>query len=63
MSELNQMIVHTCFNNRSYHGVKSSILKSGICKYTRRNEPENLKWCVMEMAIFNGYREIIMNEL
>ena len=49
------MIVHTCFNNQSYHGVKSSVLKSGICKYTRRNEPEKLKWCVMEMARFNEH--------
>lgn len=55
MSELNQMIVHTCFNNQSYHGVKSSVLKSGICKYTRRNEPDKLKWCVMEMARFNEH--------
>ena len=55
MSELNQMIVHTCFNNQSYHGVKSSVLKSGICKYTRRNEPEKLKWCIMEMARFNEH--------
>jgi len=55
MSELNQMIVHTCFNNQSYHGIKSSVLKSGICKYTRRNEPEKLKWCVMEMARFNEH--------
>ena len=52
---MNQMIVHTCFNNQSYHGVKSSVLKSGICKYTRRNEPEKLKWCVMEMARFNEH--------
>ena len=55
MSELNQMIVHTCFNNQSYHGIKSSVLKSGICKYTRRNEPDKLKWCVMEMARFNEH--------
>ena len=55
MSNMNQMIVHTCFNNQSYHGVKSSVLKSGICKYTRRNEPEKLKWCVMEMARFNEH--------
>ena len=32
------MIVHTCFNNSSEHGYKSSILKSGICKYTLRYE-------------------------
>ena len=49
------MIVHTCFNNRSEHGYKSSILKSGICKYTRRYEKEKMKWCVMEMAYFNKH--------
>ena len=49
------MIVHTCFNNTSEHGYKSSILKSGICKYIRRNEPEKFKWCVMEMAFFNEH--------
>ncbi len=49
------MIVHTCFNNSSEHGYKSSILKSGICKYIRRNEPEKFKWCVMEMAYFNEH--------
>jgi hypothetical protein len=52
---MNQMIVHTCFNNQSYHGVKSSVLKSGICKYTRRNEPDKMKWCVIEMARFNEH--------
>ena len=49
------MIVHTCFNNKSEHGYKSSILKSGICKYTRRDEKEKMRWCVMEMALFNGH--------
>ena len=49
------MIVHTCFNNLSEHGYKSSILKSGICKYIRRDEPEKFKWCVMEMALFNEH--------
>ena len=49
------MIVHTCFNNSSEHGYKSSILKSGICKYTRRCEKEKMRWCVMEMAMFNEH--------
>jgi len=49
------MIVHTCFNNRSEHGYNSSILKSGICKYIRRDEPEKFKWCVMEMTLFNEH--------
>lgn len=49
------MIVHTCFNNSSIHGYKSSVLKSGICKYIRRDEPEKFKWCVMEMSQFNEH--------
>jgi hypothetical protein len=49
------MIVHTCFNNSSIHGYKSSILKSGICKYFRRNEKEKMRWCVMEMSQFNKH--------
>ena len=52
---MSSMQVSTCFNNRSEHGYKSSILKSGICKYIRRNEPEKFKWCVMEMALFNEH--------
>ena len=27
----------------------------GCCKYTRRNEKEKMKWCVMEMALFNEH--------
>ena len=56
---MSQMIVHTCFNNSSYHGYKSSILKSGICKYTRRGEKEKMKWCVMEMARFNEHEKAV----
>ena len=52
---MSQMIVHTCFNNVSEHGYKSSILKSGICKYTRRNEKDKMRWCVMEMALFANH--------
>lgn len=54
---MSKMIVHTCFNNSSYHGYKSSILKSGICKYTRRGEKDKMKWCVMEMARFNEHEK------
>ena len=46
------MHFHTCFNNQSFHGYKASILKSGICKYTRRTQDNKLLWCVMEMAHF-----------
>ena len=57
MSQMSQMIVHTCFNNSSYHGYKSSILKSGICKYTRRDEKDKMLWCVMEMSRFNEHEK------
>jgi hypothetical protein len=47
------MFIKTCFNNQSKHGLKSSILKSGICKYFRRDEQEKFTWCVMEMSLFH----------
>lgn len=40
------------FQNRSYWGYKSSILKSGVCKYYRREMFDKFEWCVMEMMIF-----------
>ena len=40
------------FNGKSYYGYNPSILKSGICKYYRRNEVEKFKWCVYEMLLF-----------
>lgn len=52
---MSKLVVHTCFNNSSVHGYKSSILKSGICKYIRRNEKEKMRWCVMEMSQFNTH--------
>ena len=50
--KINGMVVHTCFNNKSYFGYKSNALKSGICKYYRRNESEKFLWCVIEMMLF-----------
>lgn len=47
------MIANTCFNNKSNFGYKSSELKSGICKYMRRNERDKFLWCVMELGKFN----------
>ena len=49
------MIVHTCFNNCSENGYSSNILKSGICKYFRRGESEKLKWCIIEMSLFQDH--------
>jgi hypothetical protein len=40
------------FNNRSYNGFKGSVIKSGICKYTRRAVFDKLEYCIVEMAIF-----------
>ena len=50
---INNIVAHTCFNNKSYFGFKSNVLKSGICKYIRRSEKEKFKWCVVEMLLFN----------
>lgn len=41
------------FNNSSYHGIKSSVLKSGICKYFRREMFEKFEWCCIEMSLFS----------
>lgn len=40
------------FNNKSYYGYKSSVLKSGICKYFRREQFDKFEWCVIEMMLF-----------
>ena len=40
------------FNNSSYWGKRSSVLKSGVCKYYRRNINDKYEWCVIEMMIF-----------
>ena len=40
------------FNNRSYFGYKSKVLKSGICKYYRRKQFDKFEWCIIEMMLF-----------
>ncbi len=50
---LNNIVVHTVFNNKGYFGIKSSILKSGICKTFRRSEKDKFKWYVSEMMLYN----------
>ena len=40
------------FNNSSYFGYKSKVLKSGICKYYRRKKFDKFEWCVIEMMLF-----------
>ncbi len=41
---------------KSLNGMKPSVLKSGICKYFRRDKGEKFTWCVIEMALF-GMKE------
>jgi len=53
--KMNAMKVYTCFNSISVHGYSIQILKSGICKYCRRSNNDKLKWCIMEMALFNNH--------
>jgi hypothetical protein len=40
------------FNNRGYYGYSSKVLKSGICKYFRREYFDKFEWCCMEMMLF-----------
>ena len=51
------------FNNKSYFGYASKILKSGICKYFRRELFEKFEWCVMEMIIFGFKNKGIMTNV
>ena len=51
------------FNNKSYYGYKSSVLKSGICKYYRREQFDKLEWCVVEMFIFGIKNSGIMTNV
>tara|TARA_B100000787_G_scaffold168656_1_gene157846 strand:- start:2515 stop:4344 length:1830 start_codon:yes stop_codon:yes gene_type:complete len=55
----------TCgpFNNCGYYGYKSSVLKSGICKYFRREQFEKLEWCVVEMFLFGLKNSGIMTNV
>jgi hypothetical protein len=40
------------FNGKSYYGYKPSVLKSGICKYYRREQFDKFEWCIIEMLLF-----------
>ena len=55
------------FNNSSYWGYRSNVLKSGVCKYYRREMFDKFEWCVMEMMIFglknNGMMSNIINRM
>ena len=51
------------FNNKSYWGYKSGVLKSGVCKYFRRELFDKFEWCVMEMMIFGLKNEGLMTNI
>jgi hypothetical protein len=48
------------FKNSSYWGKGSSVLKSGVCKYFRREMFDKFEWCVMEMMVFGVLCEGLM---
>ena len=51
------------FNNKSYFGYKSSVLKSGICKYYRRELFYKFEWCVVEMMIMGNRNKAVMTNI
>jgi hypothetical protein len=51
------------FKNSTYWGKKTSVLKSGICKYTRREMWEKMVWCVIEMALIGATNKGIFTNL
>ena len=53
--KLEQMVCGI-FKGRSYYGFSPSVLKSGVCKYYRREFYEKFVWCVVEMLVF-GFKE------
>ena len=67
MSGLNKQMIEdmTCgmFNNKSYWGIKSNILKSGVCKYYRRGMMDKFEWCVVEMMIFGFKNKGLMTNI
>ena len=40
------------FNNKGFYGYSSKVLKSGICKYYRREYFDKFEWCCVEMMLF-----------
>jgi hypothetical protein len=40
------------FNNKGFFGYSSKVLKSGICKYYRRELFDKFEWCSIEMMLF-----------
>jgi hypothetical protein len=51
------------FNNSSYWGKKSNVLKSGVCKYFRREMFDKFEWCVMEMMVFGVMNKGLLSNI
>lgn len=51
------------FKNSSYWGKGSSVLKSGVCKYFRREMFDKFEWCVMEMMVFGVLSEGLLTNI
>ena len=51
------------FKNSSYWGKGSSVLKSGVCKYFRREMFDKFEWCVMEMMVFGVVSEGLLTNI
>lgn len=51
------------FNNKSYFGKSSKVLKSGVCKYMRRGIFDKLEWCIIEMMVFGLRKKALMSNI
>ena len=61
MSNMSNMKVYTCFNSSSLHSYSPLVLKSGICKYTRRSEYK--KYIDEFTNRINNYNKIVFKEI
>lgn len=50
-SQLYEKMNPGIFNGKSYFGYSPTVLKSGVCKYYRREIFDKFEWCVIEMGI------------
>jgi hypothetical protein len=51
------------FKNKSYFGYSSGVLKSGICKYFRREKWARFEWCCIEMLLFGIQSKALVTNL
>jgi len=51
------------FHNKSFWGYRATVLKSGICKYFRREMFDKFEWCVCEMLMLGLMNKSLMTNL